>query len=832
MSDLDNAIVEDTKSSSYKLLLTLGTCVCVLFIAAYVFADWYYTLPVDTKATFVGRNTCLECHQTEHKLWEGSHHDKAMDIAKKDTVLGDFDDATIEHFGIESKMFQRAEKYFVNTEGPDGKMADFEVKYVFGVEPLQQYMVEFDRPADMPANEIARLQVLRISWNTEKKEWFYLEPPDVAEKLDPQDDLHWTGITQCWNTTCAECHSTDLQKNYDVKTMTYHTTFEEIDVSCEECHGAGSVHVDLAKSSSMFWDRKLGYGLAKLKGPDPQPQLQMCAKCHSRRRVLDSHFRPGDQYHDFYGTDLLLDPLYHCDGQILDEVYVFGSFAQSKMYHKSIRCTDCHDPHTTKIKYPDNKLCTSCHAHAAGKYDTEGHHNHKTGSKGAQCVECHMPETTYMAVDPRRDHSLRVPRPDLSVKYDVPNACTGCHLERSKLEPVKTLGFTQYADWVRAAAEGDEEVAEDLAVINQWAADKTKEWYGDKTPSTPHFADTFYKSRLNQIEAKEELMELAVDVKMPDIVRATAIAELGRFTDDSTRKTIEKLLKDKSAQIRTAAIGHIEAVWRQVPEFRGQDLANKIIPLLDDPARLVRVEAGRVLANLPKNIEGIPENQVHKFSARIGGDKRQAMQRAIQEFKNSLMVSNDRAAAHMGMGILYESMRDYDGAERAYLAAIRVESGVTGPRANLAHLLETRITDKQAQIQQVKTAEFAAQQFAIIQGYQKRIADLRLGELKLLERDAKLAPDLAPVQYRYGLAVYLAGDYAKAEAALVKAAKLEPRATEYLLAAALLFQKLKKYNEAIRYCNEAIKIRPDDRDLINVLRSIQADRKVQGPVNN
>ncbi|MFT7641250.1 MAG: tetratricopeptide (TPR) repeat protein [Pirellulaceae bacterium] len=825
MPDIPQEMIEETKPSHIGLKLSLAGIVVALLMGSFLFADWYYTLPEDTKPTFVGRNTCLECHQHEHKLWEGSHHDKAMDVAKSDTVLGDFNDATLEHFGITSKMFQQDGKYFVNTEGPDGNMADFEVKYVFGVEPLQQYMVEFDRHKDMPENEIARLQVLRVSWNTEKKEWFYLSPPDVDEKLEPPDDLHWTGITQCWNTTCAECHSTNLQKNFDVNTKTYHTTFEEIDVSCEECHGAGSVHVDLAKSKSLFWDRKFGYGLAKLKGEDPQPQLQMCAKCHSRRRVLDSNFRAGDQYHDFYGTDLLVQPLYHCDGQILDEVYVFGSFAQSKMYHKGIRCTDCHDPHTTKIKHPDNKLCTSCHAHAAGKYDTEGHHHHKTGTKGAQCVECHMPETTYMAVDPRRDHSLRVPRPDLSVKYNVPNACTGCHLDRSKLEPVKTLAFSQYADWVRAAAEGNEEVANDLAIIDKWSADKAKEWYGDKTPSTPHFADAFYKARLNQVEARGELLKLAEDVKMPDIVRATAIAELSRFTDNDTRKANEALLKDKSAQVRTAAIGHIEAVWRQIPSFTGQDLANRITPLLDDPARLVRVEAGRVLANLPQDIERIPENQAAKLFARIGGDKRQAMQNAIGEFKAAMMVSNDRAAAHMGLGILYESMRDYDSAESAYQAAIRVESGVTGPRANLAHLLETRIGDIQAQIQQVKDPNFAGQQFGKIQGYQERIEKLRAGELTLLERDSKLVPDLAPVQYRYGLAVYLSGDYEKAEKALVAAATLQPRTTQYLIAVALLFQKLKRYDEAIKYCNDAIAVRPDDRELINVLRSIQAERQ-------
>ena len=148
-----------------------GVC-CVLSLggAAYVWADWYYGLPADAEATFVGRQSCVAVPSSRSTTpWHGSHHDLAMDLATDKTVLGDFNDAELTHHGITSRMFRRDGKFFVNTEGPDGKLADFEVKYVFGVDPLQQYMVEFDRPADMPANEVARLQVLRISWDTRNK---------------------------------------------------------------------------------------------------------------------------------------------------------------------------------------------------------------------------------------------------------------------------------------------------------------------------------------------------------------------------------------------------------------------------------------------------------------------------------------------------------------------------------------------------------------------------------------------------------------------------------------------------------------------------------------
>ncbi|HTN77944.1 MAG TPA: multiheme c-type cytochrome, partial [Pirellulaceae bacterium] len=212
------------------LAVLIGGGVLVL-ASGLIFADWYTCLPPETHAQYVGRQSCVACHQQQAKLFADSHHDKAMDIATDATVLGDFNNATLEHFGSTSRMYRDGQRFMIHTEGPDGKPGDFEVKYVFGVAPLQNYMVEFDRPANMPANEISRLQVLRVTWDCTEKKWFYLNPPDVYDKLAPDDDLHWTGIAQRWNTMCADCHSTNVMKNFDAESLRYHTTFSEIDVS-------------------------------------------------------------------------------------------------------------------------------------------------------------------------------------------------------------------------------------------------------------------------------------------------------------------------------------------------------------------------------------------------------------------------------------------------------------------------------------------------------------------------------------------------------------------------------------------------------------------------
>ena len=365
----------------------LPPAILLAALGAWASVDWYSAVPLDTldAAQYVGRETCAKCHQQQTQLWTGSHHDRAMEIASEQTVLGDFDNAEFSRFGVKTRMFRRDGKFMVHAEGPDGEFRDYEVKWTFGIEPLQQYMVELDD---------GRVQVLRVSWDTRKNEWFYVAPADARdERLMPGDPLHWTGMAQNWNTMCAECHSTNLRKNFDLATNSYHTEFAEIDVSCEACHGPGSAHVELAESRSLFWDRRIGYGLTNvLKGADHAHQVDTCAPCHSRRVGINADYRHGDAFLDSYNPQLLEAGLYHADGQILDEVYVYGSFLQSRMYREKVRCSDCHDPHSLKLKFEGNQLCTQCHQ--PGKYDSPIHHHHdieKAHAAGAtQCVNCHM----------------------------------------------------------------------------------------------------------------------------------------------------------------------------------------------------------------------------------------------------------------------------------------------------------------------------------------------------------------------------------------------------------------------------------------------------------
>ena len=796
-----------------RLLIVGGMSLLALAVTAGVWADWYYGLPADAEATFVGRESCAQCHQTQHKLWQGSHHDLAMDLATEKTVLGNFNEASLTHHGVTSKLFRKDGKFFVNTEGPDGQLANFEIKYVFGVDPLQQYMVEFDRTPDMPADQIARLQVLRISWDTKRKKWFHLDPPDVKEKLDPTDELHWTGLAQRWNHMCADCHSTNLQKNYDVAAGRYHTTFSEIDVSCEACHGPGSLHVQLARAPSLFWDRERGYALPKFKTVSNVPQVQACAPCHSRRRVVAAGYTGGCNYYDYYSNELLSADAYHADGQILDEVYEYSSFLQSKMYHKNIKCSDCHDPHSARLKHSGNQVCTSCHQHPAGKFDGTIHHRHAATSTGAACVECHMPQTTYMDVDPRRDHSFRIPRPDLSVKLGTPNACTRCHIRDQSLpgaasggrEPTETSpailkelvarpDLKEYAGWLAAARQGDRAVKARLAEVDRWADQTLDKWYGAARKREPHFAEALHAAHQMTSDAPTKLIELLDDRKQPAVARATAALELGAHTEvEVVVAALRKAVADADPQVSAAAI-------LSLPQDGSEANLSVLAPrLAAKQPGLLRTEAARALLRTNPSL--------------LTGEERLAFRTAIDECIRGAMTANDRAAAHLNVASMYEGLGDIKGAEKAYQAALQVEPRAVGTRANLALLYDNLLQSAEQQaMQRAQQGDRAGaqQEIAAVAHLPEMVFKLRQEELALQERDLLLAPHLAAVQNRTGLIRYSVGWRREAEDALLSASLLEPRNSYYLFHLATYYRDTGRPDQARPLADKLLQLQPQN----------------------
>jgi tetratricopeptide (TPR) repeat protein len=715
-----------------------------LAFVSWAAADWYNAAPEDAlaHAKYVGRDSCVQCHQAVAAEFHGSDHDRAMDLATEETVLADFDNTEFERQGELTRFFRDGKKFMVNAEGPDGQNHDYEIKYVFGVRPLQQYMVEFPD---------GRIQVLRVSWDTRKKEWFYVPPPDAEDlRLEPTDPLHWTGLAQNWNTMCAECHVTDYHQNFDLATNSYHSTYNEIDVSCEACHGPGSLHVETAQNKSFFWDRNVGYGLTnKLKNASNVRQMETCAPCHSRRALIHADYRAGDSFYDGYDPLLLFQGLYHADGQIQDEVYELGSFTQSKMYHKEVRCTDCHNPHSLELKFPGNRLCAQCHL--PGKYDGAGHHHHPKAAEGAletQCVSCHMPSTTYMAIDDRRDHSIRVPRPDLTVELQTPNACNSCHTKPT---------------------EGPD-----------WAAEAIVKWYGPKRLDDPHYARAIAAARDAKPEGERLIRALLGREGVPDIVRATAVSLLDAYATDGSVRLQRQAIKDESPLVRAAAVRSLQADTTTL-------LLREAAPLLSDKSRMVRIAAAsRLVASASELKQSVYRGE---------------LDRAIEEYRAAHALHLDRADSHMSLASLNEQLGDLPGTMKSFRNAIRVEPYRAGPRRELARLLD--LIDVTPQLSQLRNS---------MRIDREEITKLRREEVDLLARDAKLVPDNPRPLYQRGLLLYQLGELDAARQSFVEATRVDPKSYESWMALALICEKQQRWVDARRAIEKMKELQPDAED--------------------
>ena len=504
-----------------------------------------------------------------------------MQVADDKSVLGDFHDAHFRKGDVDSTFFRRDGKFYVRTDGPDGALADFEIKYTFGLFPLQQYLIE------LPGG---RLQAFGIAWDARPADqggqrWFDLYPD---RKLAAGDPLHWTGIDQNWNYQCAWCHSTDLKKNYDPAKATFATHWAEISVGCEACHGPASGHLAWTKGGAgLSADEKKNRGFAlrfdqragvtwaanpegtavRSKPPGARTEEPgavgarqserkeelVCAGCHSRRGQVSDAPRDALHYYDAFHPSTLAPGLYYPDGQQRDEVYNFASFAQSRMHAAGVTCSDCHNPHSGKLKLAGNEVCGQCHA--AKIFDTPAHHHHPEGSPGAQCASCHMPTTTYMGVHARQDHSMRIPRPDRTLSLGTPNACNKCHADKD-------------AKWAVAALKG---------------------WGMDDKPGAQTFAEIFALADSDGPGATGALVGVAKDEGQSAIARASALNRLNGAVAPEVLEAAAQLAKADDPMIRAAA----------AEVLSGADVATKksaLVPLLRDPTRLVRMQAARSLA--------------------------------------------------------------------------------------------------------------------------------------------------------------------------------------------------------------------------------------------
>ncbi|MGR3715079.1 MAG: multiheme c-type cytochrome [Shimia sp.] len=540
---------------------------------------------------YVGSAACADCHTEATEAWQGSHHAEAWRLPNDAVLDGAFQGEAFEHKGVSTIFATVDGTRTVQVTETDGSTISYVLHSVGGTHPLQHLILE---------TETGRLQSFDVVWDVDNRRWFHLYPD---QDLPPQDAFHWSGAYKNWNARCAECHATGFEKNYDFRTRSYRSTQTEIGVGCEACHGPGQAHLSIVNGSPVGdWAIELGdWGFSARMG-DPAAAMEQCAGCHARREAFgNGNPLPGTAFADAYNLAMLRPELYHADGQILDEVYVYGSFLLSKMHKNGVTCANCHEPHSAELVAQGNAVCTQCHSPAGNPdfdslpladYDTPAHTHHEAGSDGAQCVNCHMADQVYMGNDWRRDHSFRVPRPDLTGKIATPNACAACHADQGAL----------------------------------WAANTIAEWYPNGQWNEPHFGETLARARLDPAGHSQELLALAKDASQPDLVRATALWVLGPGAAALDVKDIGDFLDNNDPQIR---VGALNALRQRAPLAS----APYLLQGLQDDTRAVRIAAARAILGQPPN--------------RLSETLRPQVQQAYREFGDVIRNQLDFAEAHL-----------------------------------------------------------------------------------------------------------------------------------------------------------------------------------------
>ena len=705
---------------------------------------------------------CVDCHQSEHQDWRSSHHYLAMLTATPQSVLADFSNKSITTDGINYSFRKNKQKEYIVTITALNKTEHHKVKYTFGAIPLQQYLVETHN---------GKLQALPVAWDSRPQDkggqrWFHLMPDEHIAEFDRLD---WKGPLFNWNGMCADCHSSGLKRKYDVNSASFNTTYTEVNVSCESCHGNGQKHTEIQKqklinknytanselsknllawtsahseitsSNVGSWKFEEGAKTASLTSLNKslsideikqlrQKEIGMCAACHSRRTSLTDGFSADHEFLDAFDPTLLQSPFYYHDGQIKDEVYVYGSFLQSKMHENGVTCNDCHNPHSLETKLPGNLLCATCHD--ASVFDSPKHHHHKNESAGAQCVNCHMPETTYMVVDPRRDHSIRIPRPDLTESLGSPNACNGCHTDKSP----------------------------------SWATSQIKSW-GASLPTTRHYGFAFKALSEGHPDAQNLVTEQLARKDLPDLVRASLLSHLGIIQNEWSFNTLVKELNNPSDLVRLGALKGINS-------FPVEYTTAYISPLLESETKVLRTEAARLLSPLQtsKNVSTLNESPQFKS--------------ALKELIEIANINAWRGEGLVNKGILHSQSADLSQAIKSYQTSIKIDPAFAPSYINLADLYRHQQQEEKS--------------------------------LEVLELGLKRIPKDADINHAMGLFLVRQQDYDTALVHLKSSADVAIENVQYQYVYAVALNSTNNSMAALQHILKALNFHKNDVRLLNL----------------
>jgi tetratricopeptide (TPR) repeat protein len=703
-----------------------------------------------TFATYGKSPTCKSCHEEAYQNWERSHH--ALAERKVDAALDKIafePPRRISHGSQVSEARTENGRFQLVTPGSHGTNQPFDIARVLGVDPVIQYLI--------PAGD-GRFQASELCFDPNHPGWF-----DVFGEEDrkPGEWGHWTGRGMNWNHTCATCHNTRLRKNYDVRTDSYSTAMAEMGVGCEACHGPMADH--------NAWQSKNPNktGDPTVRKITREEVFSVCAQCHSRRGELTSDFRPGENFFDHHQLTIPDETeLFYPDGQIRDEDYEFTAFLGSKMHAAGVRCVDCHEPHTSKVRVVGNLLCMTCHGaltNAAPKIDLATHSRHKVGPRGDFCTDCHMSQTVYMQRHARHDHGFVVPDPRLTKEFGIPNACNRCHTERS-------------ADW---------------------SLDAIVKWYGPRTNDVMLArARAIAKARSGEDVAMPALVAMARG-ETNAFWRAVAANLLKRWASD--RQVTAVLLScagDTNALVRAMAVRGLEPL----AQSGSQSVLTALNARLNDPVRAVRVEAAWVL------------HHTVNTNSTAGAD-----------LLGYLRHNSDQPSGALQLGVFHLDRNDHATALDYFRRAVSWDKN----SAPLHHALAVALSVEGKSAEAVAALQTACRLAPQEAEYHFKLG-LALNETgKLdearaaLEEAVKLDPKFAQAWYNLGLAYSAQNKSELALQSLVRAESLDARSPQIPYARATILARLGRVSEARAAAQRALELQPGFAEAKQLMQALE-----------
>ncbi|HSW44405.1 MAG TPA: tetratricopeptide repeat protein [Phycisphaerae bacterium] len=751
------------------------------------------SMPADSAAAIAGSSSCRDCHATFYELWSTSFHGLAMQpytplLARTHLQPQREEIAVGQH------------RYLAEIEGPAGLVRErgpegekrYPIVHVMGGKNVYYFLTPLDR---------GRLQVLPVAYDVRRREWYDTAASAMRHFSDVRDQpLDWRDPLYTFNTSCYGCHVSQLAKNYNLATDTYHTTWAEPGINCETCHGPAAEHV------RVFNEAPPGHPpeelhLISTKTLTADQRNALCAPCHAKMSPITDSFMPGERYFDHYDLTGLENPDFYPDGRDLGENYTYTSWLRSPcLKNEKFDCLHCHTSsgrYRFKSENP-NGACLPCHQERVE--NATAHTHHKADSPGSLCISCHMPMTEFARIL-RSDHSMHPPTPAATLAFKSPNACNICHTDKD-------------------AAWADEHV-------RQWHAD-------DYQAPILYKAGLIDAARRNDWKRLPEMLAILKSKDRDEVYAASLVRLLRGCGDERKWPALIEAMKDSSPLVRSSAADALDG--RFTPET-----IPALIGATRDEYRLVRVRAAAALAGLPPEslneqdrrslasatsefvsaMNSRPDDFASHYNLGNFHMERRDLQQAISSFEISARLRPDHIAPLVNVSLAYNELRQNDKAEQALRRALKVEPASAAANLNLGLLMaEMRQSDE---AEKALRAALKADPRLAVAAYNLGIllsADRIDEAIDFCRKAAELQPNEPKYAYTAAFFQYQNGD---AEAAARTLQPLVDRQMNYPDAYALLgqiFENVGRKEKAIEAYRKAL----DLKDVPNEVRAQFAEK--------